>query len=203
MNETVIRRKPRDTSKKRNSILDAAIKAFELYGYYDSTMEQIAKIAEASKRTLYNHFPNKEMLLDAVIYRYLYNQDRMTDFTFDLNRSLYDQLSDIANSEIYLIETEENKALSKVLTSVCLVDNDFAIKTRQKYSMRRNSIYHWFETAQKEKFINVNNVEEEVNIFITLIQGYITWPALFSQISKHELMSKKRTIINRYISTIT
>lgn len=202
MDDGVVRRKPRDKSKKRDSILDAAIKAYELYGYYSSSMDLIAEIAGASKRTVYNHFKSKEELFDCVISRYLKGQENLSDYTFSSERPLFDQLSDIANSEIYLVETESNRALSKVLTSVFLIDMELGMKTKQKYKKIRGYIFKWFEDAAKAGVINTESVEKEVNIFISMIQGYITWPALFTPYNKEVVENKKAEIINRYLAAL-
>lgn len=202
MNNNSSQRKTRDKSKKRNSILDAAIKAYQLHGYYNSSMDSIAEIAGASKRTVYNHFESKELLFDAVISRYLFEQEKISDFVFSNEVSIYEQLSKIADSEIFLIENEQNRALSKVLTSVFLFDNDLATKIRQKYRTRIKHIYQWFEDAKRENALNIKDVNKEVNVFITMIQGHITWPSLFAKFDKQDIEDKKKEILNRYISTV-
>ena len=65
--------KKRDTSKKRESILDAAVKAFADEGYENASMDRIAEIADASKRTVYNHFPSKDVLFEEVLDRFINN----------------------------------------------------------------------------------------------------------------------------------
>ena len=54
---------------KRDSILEAAIRAFRDVGYECTSMDRIAELAGASKRTVYNHFPSKEALFQAVVAR--------------------------------------------------------------------------------------------------------------------------------------
>lgn len=51
---------------KREAILAAALKAFRETGFHASSMDAIALQANVSKRTVYNHFPSKDILFDVV-----------------------------------------------------------------------------------------------------------------------------------------
>jgi TetR/AcrR family transcriptional repressor of mexJK operon len=55
------------TKSKRQSILEAAKKAFLAHGYSGASMEAIAEAAPVSKPTLYSHFKSKQDLFAAVI----------------------------------------------------------------------------------------------------------------------------------------
>ncbi len=57
----------RQSSIKKNAILDAATRMFLTYGYSDTSVEGIADAAPVSKPTLYSHFKNKKELFAAVI----------------------------------------------------------------------------------------------------------------------------------------
>jgi AcrR family transcriptional regulator len=52
---------------RKQQIIEAATKSFSLFGYKATTMEQIAKLANVGKGTIYTFFKNKEDLLDAII----------------------------------------------------------------------------------------------------------------------------------------
>ena len=52
---------------RRQEILDAASKSFSLFGYKPTTMDQVAKIANVGKGTIYTFFSNKEELLQEVV----------------------------------------------------------------------------------------------------------------------------------------
>jgi len=51
-------------SEKRNLILSLAKKRFERFGFHKTTVDEIAKDASISKRTLYQEFENKEKILE-------------------------------------------------------------------------------------------------------------------------------------------
>ena len=52
---------------RKQEILMAANKSFSLFGYKATTMEQIAKIANVGKGTIYNFFENKEVLFQEIV----------------------------------------------------------------------------------------------------------------------------------------
>ncbi len=57
------------SSARVEEILDAALNVLQSHGYRDTTMLQIATAARASKNTLYQHFPNKVALFEALVAR--------------------------------------------------------------------------------------------------------------------------------------
>ncbi|WJY26609.1 TetR/AcrR family transcriptional regulator [Sporosarcina trichiuri] len=52
---------------RRAEILEAAAKSFSLFGYKATTMDQVAKIANVGKGTIYTFFANKEELFNAIV----------------------------------------------------------------------------------------------------------------------------------------
>ena len=55
------------TEKKRLSILAAAQEEFKEKGFLGASMDSLAKRAEVSKRTVYNHFPSKDILFHNIV----------------------------------------------------------------------------------------------------------------------------------------
>lgn len=54
---------------RRQEVLEAAAKSFALFGYKATTMDQVAKIANVGKGTIYTFFANKEELFNAVVLK--------------------------------------------------------------------------------------------------------------------------------------
>ncbi|MCH3917039.1 MAG: TetR/AcrR family transcriptional regulator [Spirochaetia bacterium] len=59
----IIERKRRDRQRRIKEILDGARDIFNLKGFRDSTMNDIADMSNLSRRTLYLYFHNKEEIL--------------------------------------------------------------------------------------------------------------------------------------------
>ena len=58
---------PRLTDRKRDAIVQAAIGEFREHGFNGTSMDRVAAAADVSKRTVYNHFPSKEELFEAIL----------------------------------------------------------------------------------------------------------------------------------------
>ena len=54
---------------RKQEIIDAATKSFSLFGYKATTMDQVAKIANVGKGTIYTFFDNKEVLFQEIVIR--------------------------------------------------------------------------------------------------------------------------------------
>lgn len=52
---------------RKEAIVDAAKKSFALFGYKGTTMEQVAKMANVSKGSIYTFFSSKEELFDIIV----------------------------------------------------------------------------------------------------------------------------------------
>ncbi|MDQ0214768.1 AcrR family transcriptional regulator [Oikeobacillus pervagus] len=52
---------------RKHQIIEAATKSFTLFGYKATTMEQVAKLANVGKGTIYTFFKNKDDLFDEIV----------------------------------------------------------------------------------------------------------------------------------------
>ncbi|RFU60129.1 TetR/AcrR family transcriptional regulator [Bacillus sp. V59.32b] len=52
---------------RRRLIIDAATKSFSMFGYKATTMDQVAKLANVGKGTIYTFFANKELLFEEIV----------------------------------------------------------------------------------------------------------------------------------------
>ncbi len=68
-------------------ILEAATKSFTLFGYKATTVEQVAKIANVGKGTVYNFFENKQQLLQFVVKNLIEEMQSEADKTLNPNTS--------------------------------------------------------------------------------------------------------------------
>ncbi|MFS0575985.1 TetR/AcrR family transcriptional regulator [Sporosarcina sp. 179-K 3D1 HS] len=64
---------------RRQEIMDAAAKSFSLFGYKATTMDQVAKIANVGKGTIYTFFANKEELFNAIVMKMMNEMRKEAD----------------------------------------------------------------------------------------------------------------------------
>lgn len=172
-------RKKRDTSLKRNTILEGAIKVFTKNGYEASSMDHIADVAGVSKRTIYNHFSSKEILFQEIVADFLKQRDEIKPIRYVSTLSLEDQLREFAKAELFLINDPVRRGLSKLFTSVFLMDTAFGKKTRSAYEPHKAFII-WLGSAKEDQKLNFQSPELTARVFYGMVEGCLTYPALFS-----------------------
>jgi TetR/AcrR family transcriptional regulator of autoinduction and epiphytic fitness len=172
-------RKKRDTSQKRNAILAGAIQVFTQNGFDTSSMDHIAEVAGVSKRTIYNHFPSKEILFQEIVGDFLKHRDEIKPISYVPDLSLEEQLKEFARAELFLINDPVRRGLSKLFTSVFLMDIDFGKKIRSQYSPHRAFIL-WLNSAKENEKLNFESPELAARVFYGMVEGCLTYPALFT-----------------------
>ncbi|QJD85329.1 TetR/AcrR family transcriptional regulator [Cohnella herbarum] len=80
---------------RRKLIVDAASQSFALFGYKATTMDQVAKLANVGKGTIYTFFSNKEELFDEIMNRLIQEMKVVADGEYDENRTFFDNLNRI------------------------------------------------------------------------------------------------------------
>ena len=172
--------KNRDKSKKRATILDGAIDVFISMGYELASMDKIAETAGVSKRTVYNHFGSKENLFQAIVNDFLAQRQSLKTITYNSEKSLEEQLLAFANAEIFLIDSPRRLGLSRFLTMVFLKDTNYARETVAKYPPVYDMLLDWLKEAEKDGKIKTDNLLLAARVFYALVEGAITYPALFT-----------------------
>lgn len=179
MEEARRTRKKRDTSQKRQAILEGAVKVFTKNGFEASSMDLIAEVAGVSKRTVYNHFPSKEALFQAIVADFLKQRDEIKPIRYSSALSLEEQLKEFAKAELFLIDDPVRRGLSKLFTSVFLMDIDFSKKTRSQYEPHKAFIA-WLNSAKEDQKLSFRSPELAARLFYGMVEGCLTYPALFT-----------------------
>ncbi|MCA0756521.1 TetR/AcrR family transcriptional regulator [Paenibacillus sp. N4] len=78
---------------RRQQVVDAAAKSFALFGYKATTMDQVAKIANVGKGTIYTFFTNKEELFHEIMKRLLTEMKQVAERVISPDRGFFDNLN--------------------------------------------------------------------------------------------------------------
>lgn len=109
-------RKRLSAEERRAKILDAAISAFALEGYDQTKMDRIAAGANITKPVLYDHFPSKLALYQAVL-------EALRDGLIAKGRSIMEEDDDLADKfrhavDAFLSFVEDEPFAARVLLTV-------------------------------------------------------------------------------------
>lgn len=132
--ESNMRRSPQQARGQRrvSIILDAASEVFSEIGYEAATTNAIAIRANTSIGSLYQFFPNKFSILDALAQRFRTQLDETLKFDFTANATLQEKLVSFVDVVTrYYIDypafrpifyaSQSSKALSQVANDTCEV----------------------------------------------------------------------------------
>jgi len=80
---------------RRKQVVEAAAQSFSLFGYKATTMDQVAKLANVGKGTIYTFFNNKEELFDEIMNSLIQEVKRVAESEYDPESSFFDNLNRI------------------------------------------------------------------------------------------------------------
>jgi len=169
----------RDTSKKRESILDAAQQAFIDEGYDNASMDRIAEIAGASKRTVYNHFPSKEELFQHVLNRMLAESIEKKKIRYDKNKNLEEQLGSFAEAKMEISKNPTWLGMWRVALGVFINNPDLVREAVMRAEDREDYLATWLRTADEDGRLRVPDPVLAAQAFWAIMSGAFFWPALF------------------------
>lgn len=166
------------SQKKREAIVEAAIAEFTENGYKSTSMDKISARAEVSKRTVYNHFASKELLLDEILDSIWIKTLAATHFPYQQELSLAEQLTAIANQELNLLESKGFINLSRVLFSEYFHNKELAYQAMEKYSQAESGLTIWIKAALADERLIELDPHFASTQFIALLKSFAFWPQI-------------------------
>jgi AcrR family transcriptional regulator len=92
---------------RKKQVLNAAAQSFSLYGYKATTMDQVAKIANVGKGTIYTFFNNKEELFDEILHKVLQEMKTTAEREIRRDRTFFDNLYRVLDALLEFREDHE------------------------------------------------------------------------------------------------
>ncbi len=175
---TDVKIKKRRKSPKRTAVIEAATEEFLTYGFEGTSMDRIAEAANVSKRTVYDHFPSKEDLFQAISDEILKRIEEMPAHEYDKEKSLDEQLLEIGNTFATTITDEGFIKLSRVVISRFIQTSDTAHKTAMAQARLRKDMLAFFKAGKRDCRLNISNPAQAATQFAGLIKESAFWPAV-------------------------
>ncbi|WP_211750189.1 TetR/AcrR family transcriptional regulator [Paenibacillus sp. Marseille-Q4541] len=92
---------------RRKQVIQAAAQSFALFGYKATTMDQVAKIANVGKGTIYTFFTNKEELFDEILHEVILEMKHIAERELDHEQTFASNLFRILDSLLEFREQHE------------------------------------------------------------------------------------------------
>jgi TetR/AcrR family transcriptional regulator of autoinduction and epiphytic fitness len=166
------------TEKKRIDILTAAQAEFKEKGFLGASMDALAKRAEVSKRTVYNHFPSKESLFHAIVKQLCDCFSQALNITYQGDRPLNEQLLSVAKNELELIKSAEFRDLNRITLGELIRSPALAPGTIEYLGQQEDGLNAWINAAINDGRLKPVDADYAAHQFIGLIKSNAFWPQL-------------------------
>lgn len=186
-------RKTRRDSPKRAAILEAATELFLAHGFRGTSMDRIAETAKVSKRTVYDHFPSKEDLFEAICQDILQQVEQMPRHSYSADEPLDVQLLAIGNAFAQTICDPKFMKLSRVAISRYLRSAELAADTNKAYARLRRDMIAFFKAGKRDGRLRIPNPQRAAAQFAGLIKELAYWPELMA--GAEPLSSRERRAV--------
>jgi len=163
---------------KRDAIICAAKQAFQTYGVAGTSMDKLAEIAQVSKRTVYNHFPSKEVIVMHLI-RSLWHKCMVSiPVQYEPDTALEPQLTRLLRAEIELVTGEEYLELARVAFGYLFYNPDRLRDEVDQLTAQETVLHRWIKAASEDEKLHITDLAYSVKELSSLIKGHCFWPQL-------------------------
>jgi TetR/AcrR family transcriptional regulator of autoinduction and epiphytic fitness len=161
---------------KHEAILEGAQKAFTLFGVNNTSMDKIAEFANVSKRTVYNHFENKELLVTHIIKQIWCSKIVNYELPYQASVSLKEQLMTLVLNELNFTQDDKFFELIRVAISHTLINPGMFGKEIDDFFAQDTALIRWLRAANDDgRFTAMDPVKANQQI-LSLVKGQAFWP---------------------------
>jgi TetR/AcrR family transcriptional regulator of autoinduction and epiphytic fitness len=187
------------SDRKKSNIITAAIQEFDNRGFQKTSMDQIAKTANVSKRTVYNHFPSKDVLFTEITSIMWKQALTATAYTYQQALSLEEQLTTIAEQEMALLKSATFISVSRLIIAECLHSENTKQQTMAQMGESESGLSIWLKQACEDNRLDIPDIKIAATQFGGLLKAFAYWPQIVG-FGEYPEQSKCRQIIDSAVS---
>lgn len=166
------------TDRKRQAILEAAIAEFRAQGFDGASMDGIAQHAQVSKRTVYNHFPSKDALFEAMLEQLWAASAARLSVSYRADRPLREQLLELLGQKLAMMAEPQFLDLARVLIAQALHAPQRAREMLARLNDREEPLGAWVRAAMADGRLRGHDAELASQQLQGLLKGQAFWPQL-------------------------
>lgn len=167
------------SDKKRLHILEAAEQLFYQQGVEQTSMDQVAQLANVSKRTVYNHFDTKDALFHAILDRMREQLGGTEPVIFDPSEDLQAQLTRIAVQEAALLTSDSFLRTARVAFLHMLRQPELAKRLSGKKIGCMSFLEEFLQQAVAAGVLEVEDAELAAKQFVMQLKSFLFYPRLY------------------------
>lgn len=167
------------TDRKRDAILQAAIGEFRQHGFNGTSMDRVAAAAEVSKRTVYNHFPSKEDLFEAILLLMWERSQSPEEQQYEATQPLRPQLLALLGHKMRLLNDASFIDLSRVAMADMMHTPERARAIATKLAAKEEGLPRWLRAAQQGGRLRPSmDVPYAAQQLQGMVKAFAFWPQL-------------------------
>ncbi len=167
------------TDRKRDAIVQAAIAEFREHGFAGTSMDRVAAAADVSKRTVYNHFPSKDELFEAILGQLWERGHSLPEIRYDSAQPLRAQLLIVLAQKMQLLNDASFIDLSRVALAELMHTPERARELVERLSEKEEGLPQWMRAAQQDgrlrAGVDANYAAHQLH---GMVKSFAFWPQL-------------------------
>ena len=166
------------TDRKRAAILQAAIDEFRGHGFEATTMDRIAATAGVSKRTVYNHFPSKDVLFAEILVQLWQKSVAMADVAYRADLPLRDQLLELVRQKLSMLDEGNFLDLARVAIAETIHSPERARDMVARLENTEEGVARWIRAALADDRLNALEPAFAAQQLHGMLKGFAFWPQI-------------------------
>lgn len=164
------------TDRKRAAVIAAAIEEFLAAGFDATSMDRIAARAGVSKRTVYNHFPSKEVLFAASLRQLWDSSDAGEAPAYSGSQPLRAQLLQLLLKKLSLLNNEAFLSLARVAIAAGIHSPERARDMVARMGEREEDLTVWIRAATADGRLKISDPVFASQQLQGLVKAFAFWP---------------------------
>lgn len=164
------------TDRKRDAIIQAAIREFRAHGFDVTSMDRIAASAEVSKRTVYNHFPSKEELFAEILNQLWARVTAEQETAYCTDRPLREQLRVMLMAKLQMMADDNFLDLARVAIAATIHSPERAQNMVARMGEREEGLTVWIRAAQVDGRLKAIDPEFAAQQIQGMLKAFAFWP---------------------------
>lgn len=179
---------------KRASIIEAAITEFHARGFLATSMDAVAERAGVSKRTIYNHFKNKDELFRTISTEACRRVIELHVEPYEPDQPLETQLAKIAHQKLDLMSSPDFQKLVRVTVAERVRRPQIAAEAFSEIEKGEFGPTAWFRAATADGRLAVDDPVRASKQFVGQLKEFAFWPQLFGILPPLDAEGRERVI---------
>ncbi|MET0719008.1 MAG: TetR/AcrR family transcriptional regulator [Pseudoxanthomonas sp.] len=164
------------TDRKRLAILQAAIDEFRGNGFEATSMDRIAATAGVSKRTVYNHFPSKDVLFAEILVQLWEKSTALIDLAYRPGRPLREQLLELLLQKLRMLDDANFIDLARVAIAETIHSPQRAQEMVARLGDKEEAVTAWIRAALEDGRLKPLDPLFAANQIQGLVKSFAFWP---------------------------